>query len=140
LLGELASAKRLERHFVCDEVLRTPPPWGKGEGLIERVCVNERETKRVCARERDIAQIVGAGAMPGSREKAVPLWSRVEGKYLVNPQEMLPDSGSILRGVYFWEVPFAIMLSSGWGVLRILFVGPSRFQAKRKHLKRLSEI
>jgi hypothetical protein len=27
---------------------------------------------------------------------------------------MLPDSGSILRGVHFWEVSFALMLSPGW--------------------------
>ena len=27
---------------------------------------------------------------------------------------MLLDSGSILRVVYFWEVPFALMLSPGW--------------------------
>ena len=36
------------------------------------------------------------------------------GKYLVNSRGMLPDSGSILRGVHFWEVPFACMLSPGW--------------------------
>ena len=27
---------------------------------------------------------------------------------------MLPDSGSILRGVHFWEVLFALMLSLDW--------------------------
>ena len=27
---------------------------------------------------------------------------------------MLPDSGSILRGIHFWEVQFALMLSPGW--------------------------
>ena len=27
---------------------------------------------------------------------------------------MLPDSGSILRGVHFREVPIALMLSPGW--------------------------
>ena len=27
---------------------------------------------------------------------------------------MLPGCGSILRGVDFWEVPFALMLSPGW--------------------------
>ena len=27
---------------------------------------------------------------------------------------MLPDSGSIIRGVHFSEVPFALMLSPGW--------------------------
>ena len=30
---------------------------------------------------------------------------------------MLPDSGSILRGVDFWEVLFVLVLSSGWIVL-----------------------
>ena len=44
-----------------------------------------------------------------------PPWSRFEGKYLVNFQGMLPDSGSMLRGINFWEVPFALMLSPGWG-------------------------
>ena len=43
-----------------------------------------------------------------------PPWSRVEGKYLVNFQGVLPDSGSILGSVHFWEVPFALMLSPGW--------------------------
>ena len=27
---------------------------------------------------------------------------------------MLPDSGSIQRGVHFWKVLFAFMLSPGW--------------------------
>ena len=35
-----------------------------------------------------------------------PPWSRVEGKYLLNFRGMLPDSGSILWGVHFWDVPF----------------------------------
>ena len=43
-----------------------------------------------------------------------PPWSRGEGKCLVNFRGMLPDSGSILRGVHFWEVLFALMLSPGW--------------------------
>ena len=45
---------------------------------------------------------------------AVPLLSQVEGKYLVNFQGVLPDSSSILRGVHFWEGPFALMVSPGW--------------------------
>ena len=40
-----------------------------------------------------------------------PPWSRGEGKYLVNFQGMLPDSG---RDFHCWEVPFALMLSPGW--------------------------
>ena len=43
-----------------------------------------------------------------------PPWSRFEGKYLVGVQGMLPDAGSILRGVHFWEVPFALIMSPGW--------------------------
>jgi len=27
---------------------------------------------------------------------------------------MLPDSGSFIRGVHVWEVPFAFMLFPGW--------------------------
>ena len=42
-------------------------------------------------------------------------WSPVEGKYSVIFQGMLPGSGSIRRGVHFWEVPFALMLYPGWG-------------------------
>ena len=42
-----------------------------------------------------------------------PPWSRVEGKYPVNFQGMLPDSGSILRVVHFWEVASARMLCPG---------------------------
>ena len=38
----------------------------------------------------------------------------VEGKYLVNFQGMLLNSGSILRGAHFWEVLFTRMLSPGW--------------------------
>jgi len=43
-----------------------------------------------------------------------PPWNRVEGKGSVNFRGMLPDSGSVLRGVPLWEVPFALMLSPGW--------------------------
>ena len=43
-----------------------------------------------------------------------PPWSRVEGKDLVNFQEILPDSSIILRGFHFWEAPFSQMLSPGW--------------------------
>ena len=50
-----------------------------------------------------------------------PPWSRVEGKYLVDFQGMLPDSGSILRGVHFWEVQSALMLSPGWAHLHKQF-------------------
>ena len=46
-----------------------------------------------------------------------PPWSRSDGKKCVNFQGMLPGSGSILKGVHFWEVPFALMLSSGWSAL-----------------------
>ena len=41
--------------------------------------------------------------------------SRVEGTYVAIFKGMLPGSGSILRNVHFWEVPFALMLSLGWG-------------------------
>ena len=56
---------------------------------------------------------------PASASRASPPgastlpWSRVEGKYLAKCQGMLPNSGIILRGVHFWEVPFALMLSPG---------------------------
>ena len=43
-----------------------------------------------------------------------PPWSRLRGRYLVNFHGMLLDPGSILRGVQSWEVPFVLMLSSGW--------------------------
>ena len=42
-----------------------------------------------------------------------PPCSRVEGKYSVNFEGMLPGSGSNLRGIHFWEVTFALMLSPG---------------------------
>ena len=40
---------------------------------------------------------------------------------------MLPDSGSILRGVHFWEVPFALMLSPVWLGLKRRFGKPIVF-------------
>ena len=42
-----------------------------------------------------------------------PPWSRVEGKGLVDFQGLLPNSGNVLRGVHFREVPFALVLSQG---------------------------
>ena len=56
----------------------------------------------------------GAETGAGNME---PPWSPVEGKYSVKFQEMLPDSDSIQRVVHFWEVPFALILSSGWDPL-----------------------
>ena len=51
----------------------------------------------------------GAAAL----QEGLPPWSRVEGKYVVNFQGMLSDSGSIVRGVHFWEEPFALISSPG---------------------------
>ena len=45
---------------------------------------------------------------------APPPWSRVEGKHAENFRGMLSDSGSILRGVHSFKMPFALMLSPGW--------------------------
>ena len=50
----------------------------------------------------------------GQMDAQVPPCSRLEGKYFVNFRGMLPDSGSILRGVHFRKVPFAPKLSSRW--------------------------
>ena len=55
-------------------------------------------------------------SMPSNGTGGQPPWSRVEGKTKVNFQGILPDSGSIRRGVHFWKVPFALMLSPGWRI------------------------
>ena len=57
-----------------------------------------------------------SGALPPAAPRLTrffPPWSRVEGNCLVNFRAMLPGAGSILRGVHFWEMPFALMLSPG---------------------------
>ena len=65
----------------------------------------------------------GNGSKPRPVSGLDPPWSRVEGKYLVNFQGMLPDAGGILRGIHFWEVPFALMLSPGWGDICLFIAG-----------------
>ena len=65
-----------------------------------------------CCQQAAISSFKSCVRRPVQRN-VTPPWSRVEGKCSVNFQEMLPDAGSILRGVHFWGLPFALMLSPG---------------------------
>ena len=63
------------------------------------------------------ALISSAGLVCAERAggaRIAPLRSRVEGNFLFIFRGMLPGSGGFLRGVHFWEAPFALMLSAGW--------------------------
>ena len=51
---------------------------------------------------------------PTSGKPQSPPWSRIECKYMFNFREMLHTSGSILRDVHFWKLPFALMFSPRW--------------------------
>ena len=77
----------------------------------------------------DSGWVVLGRALPASCAQLPPLWSRVEGKYSVNFQGILSDSGSILRGVQFWDVPFDLMLSPGWCTRAIEAFAPAKAAA-----------
>ena len=96
---------------------------------VENVC-NEDDSRQL----HNLAfTVLSMPSSLGRGERADPPWGRAEGIYLADFQGMLPDSGSILWGFHFWEVPFALMLSPGWTCFGRPEVRSGRLREEQRH-------